>query len=170
MEKQLKTPTYDSLTMLELTICKKIVTEMFLSQTHLLPAVLCAVCYVSGVDCHVESWCVGTTAPDIQVRTNQQSAAWENRHLEPVCSKVKKRGNQGWILIQHNKYEYYVYRIGRMRFPQTLKGEGREDPKIRQDCYCREGPILSYAKMSFRKPPEEISVQSTHDTNWEVVL
>ena len=99
--------------MLELTICKKIVTEMFLSQTHLLPAVLCAVCYVSGVDCHVESWCVGTTAPDIQVRTNQQSAAWENRHLEPVCSKVKKRGNQGWILIQHNKYEYYVYRIGR---------------------------------------------------------
>ena len=103
--------------MLELTICKKIVPEMFLSQTHLLRSlhyfaallraipVGSAVCCVSGADCQVESWCVGTTAPDIQVRTNQQSAAWENRHLEPVCSKVKKRGNQGWILIQHNKYE-----------------------------------------------------------------
>lgn len=34
--KTVKNPTYDSLTMLELTICKKIVTEMFLSQTHLL--------------------------------------------------------------------------------------------------------------------------------------
>ena len=58
-----------------------------------------------------------------------------------------------------------MYRIGKMRFPQTLKREGREEPQIQQ-----EGPIFSYAKMSFRKPPEEISVQSTHDTNWEVVL
>lgn len=111
---------YDSLTMLELTICKKIVTEMFLSQTHLLRSLhyfaallrqskphqqCCVLCCVSGADCQMESWCVGTIAPDIQVRTNQQSAAWEKRHLEHMCCKVKKRGKQGWILIQHNKYE-----------------------------------------------------------------
>lgn len=47
-------------------------------------------------------------------------------------------------------------------------GEGRAaDPT---GLLLQRGLYFSYAKMSFRKPPEEISVQSTCDTNWEVVL
>lgn len=73
---------YDSLTMLELTICKKIVTEMFLSQTHLLRSlhyfaallrvnpISSAVCCVVWVVLTVK-WRVGVWAP------SPQTSRWE---------------------------------------------------------------------------------------------
>lgn len=37
-------------------------------------------------------------------------------------------------------------RIGKIGFSQTLKEEGREEPQIQQDCYCREGFIFHRLK------------------------
>lgn len=41
---------------------------------------------VNDTDHQVESGCAGTSSPDIQVKMNQQSVAWDNMHHEQMCS------------------------------------------------------------------------------------
>lgn len=76
---------------------------MVLSQTHLLYSLPYFEALYEGILISnvvwmalTVKWGVGVPAllPRHQVKTKQQSVAWENMHLEQMCSEVKKRRKQ----------------------------------------------------------------------------